>query len=70
MVISLSVVANEHVPPEGVDAKGADNNVRVVQLMVVCNPCADHSPHGLPGWISTESGNLLCFSSYTVMKIR
>ena len=61
-----SVVANEGLPPEVVETASAEKNVGVVGLVVVADPCSDHSPHGFPGWISTESWNSLWSSSYTI----
>ena len=64
MVISSSVVANARSPPEIVDCESGNKAIAVVGLMVLANPGSNKSPHCFPGWISTNSGNFLRFSSY------
>ena len=63
MVISSSVVSNAHVPPEAVESDGVEEDVGVVDLMVLANPGSNESPHGFPGWVSTDSRDLLWLSS-------
>ena len=57
-----SVVADESVPPEVVEADGAEEDVAVVDLMVLADPFSKESPHGLPGGVGTDSANF-CWSS-------
>ena len=38
VVISMSVVSDACVPPEGVERQGSENNIGVVSLMVVADP--------------------------------
>ena len=64
VVVSSSVVSNAHVPPEVVEADGGKDNVGIVDLMVLGNPGSNESPHGFPGGVSSDSGNLLWSSSY------
>ena len=53
--ILSSIEAYECLPPEIVEAYCAKENVGIVSLVVVANPGPDESPHGLPGWVSSES---------------
>jgi len=63
VVVTSAVVANASVPPELVDGESAENNVRVVQLVIVANPAADEAPSGFNGWVSTEASRLLWFAA-------
>lgn len=63
MVVTSAVVANASVPPELVDGESAENNVRVVKLVIVANPAANEAPSGLNGWVSTETSHLLRFAA-------
>ena len=58
-----SVVADESVPPEVVEADSATNYIGVVHFMVVAHPGSDESPEALNSWISSESGHFLWLSS-------
>ena len=64
-----SVVSNESVPPEVVEADGATNDIGVVKFMVVAHPGSDESPEGLDSWIGAESADFLWLSLYTVKLI-
>jgi hypothetical protein len=63
VVIASAVVADASVPPELVDCKSAENNVRVVDLVIVADPGADEAPSSFNSWISAKSGNLLGFAT-------
>lgn len=58
MRVSLSVVADETVPPKLVDGEGPEDGEGVVNLVVVADPRTDQSPSCFPGGVSTESGDL------------
>ena len=55
MRVSLSIVSNKGEPPEVVEATCTAENVGIVSLVVVSDPCSDESPHTLPGWVSSQS---------------
>jgi hypothetical protein len=55
VAVSSSVVTNAHVPPEVVESASGQNNVSVVGLLVSADPCSDHSPECLKGWVGTDS---------------
>ena len=59
LVVSVSVEGDQGCGPEGVDAKGAEDNVGVVQLVVVRHPASNESPEGLHAWVGSESSDLL-----------
>lgn len=59
LVVLVSVVGDEGVGPEVVDAKGAHYHVGVVELMVVANPRSDESPEGLHPGVGAHSRCLL-----------
>tara|TARA_B110000305_G_C19098388_1_gene474113 strand:- start:182 stop:427 length:246 start_codon:yes stop_codon:yes gene_type:complete len=61
-----SVVADESVPPEVVEADSAKNYIGVVHFMVVAHPGSDESPEGLDSWVSAESAHLCWFSLYRI----
>lgn len=61
--VASAVVTNAGVPPELVDREGAQNNIRVVKLVVVADPAADESPSGLNGGVSSETGDFLGFTA-------
>ena len=63
MIVLLSVEAHDGIPPQIVDTDSASNNISVVEFVVVGDPCSDKSPEGLPGWVRTESGDLLWLST-------
>ena len=58
VMVPLTIVANEGVPPELVDTEGNTDGASIVDLVVVANPAADESPCGLPGGISTDAPDL------------
>ena len=62
-MVTSSVVADAGIPPELVDGEGAENSVRVVQLVVMANPGADEAPSCLNGWVSTKSSLFLWFAA-------
>jgi hypothetical protein len=62
VVVASSVVADESVPPEVVDAQSHAQDVGVVQLVVVANPGSHESPKGLNFGVGTKPGDLLRFS--------
>ena len=76
VMVSSSVVVYNSVPPELVDSESAytfirllslvltENDIGIVGLMVLSNPCSNESPGGLDSGISTESGHLLGLSAY------
>ena len=66
MSVLGSVVADESVPPEVVEAHTANHNIGVVEFMVVAHPGSDESPEGLDSWVSAESAHLLRFSLYKI----
>ena len=59
LVVSISIEGDEGVGPEGVNSEGAEYNIRVVELVVVCHPASYESPEGLEAWISAKSRNFL-----------
>jgi hypothetical protein len=63
VVVTSAVVTNASVPPKLVDGESAENNIRVIQLVIVANPAADEAPSGLNGWVSTETSHLLWFAA-------
>lgn len=63
MVVTSTVETDASVPPELIDCKSAENNIGVVNLVIVADPCADEAPGGFDSWISAESGNLLGFAT-------
>lgn len=63
MVVTSAVEADASVPPELIDCKGAQNNVRVVKLVIVADPGADEAPSCFNSWISAESCNFLGFAT-------
>ena len=58
VMVPLTIVANEGVPPELVDPPSTEDNVRVVELMVVAYPAPDRSPEELDIWVISEPGDL------------
>ena len=64
MVVPLSVVADHEGVVGVVEAAGQGQHVEVVELMVVCYPGPDEPPESLKGWVGSETGHLLLFSSY------
>ena len=64
MGISSLIISDAHVVPEVIEAESRENNVTIVELVVVANPHFEESPHGLPGWVSTNSSYLCWSSSY------
>lgn len=70
VMVASSVVPNAWVPPELVDTEGPEDGDRVVDLVVVTNPCANTSPHGFPGGISSEEANLWCLATYKIVEVR
>jgi len=65
VVVTAAIVANGSSPPELVGQESNRNHVRVVQLMVVADPAANHSPGSLDSWVSAEAGYLCWFATYT-----
>ena len=55
MSVSMLVVTNANLVPGAVDADGAHDNVGVVGLVVLANPCSHHSPECLESWVSSDS---------------
>jgi len=68
-MVSSLVVSNAHMVPEGVDTKSTHDNVGVVELVVMADPCSDKSPESLPHWISTESTFFNWLSTYSLQCI-
>ena len=66
MSVFRSVVADESIPPEVVEADSANNGIGVVKFMVVAHPGSDESPEGLDSWVSAESAHLSWFSLYRI----
>jgi|TARA_B110000977_G_scaffold188586_1_gene257037 hypothetical protein len=51
--------------PDGKDGGGGQCNVGIVELMVVGNPVPDESPECFHVGISSNTGDLLWFATYT-----
>ena len=64
MGVTLSVVANESLPPEVVHGDGNADGVGVVDLVVVAHVAADKAPHSLPGWVGTKTRHFGWFAAY------
>ena len=64
LVVSVSVEGDQGLGPEGVDAKGAEDNVGVVQLVVVRHPASNESPEGLHAWVGSKSSDLLWLATW------
>ena len=59
LIVSCSVEGDEGGGPEGVHTVGAQDHVRVVQLVVVRDPASNESPEGLHAWVGAEASDLL-----------
>lgn len=59
MVVAAAVVANAGVPPELVHGEGAEDDIRVVELVVVADPRTNKAPGGFHSGIGTEASLLL-----------
>merc|ERR1711871_1215714 len=57
-----AVVADDHVPPELVEAEGAQDDVGVVHLVVLADPPAGEPPEGLHAGGGSETGHFLLFT--------
>jgi len=62
--IAAAVVADSGVPPELVSQESTPDHVRVVHLVVVADPAADHAPARLHGGVSAEAANLWGLTSH------
>ena len=69
LVVSLSVVSNAGVPPEGVDSHRVKHYKAVVGLMVVADPCSNESPELFPSWVGANSCDFLRSSSYKKVRL-
>lgn len=58
MLVTHFVVADHAVPHALVDGESPEDGQRVVDLVVMADPRADHPPHGLPCWVSSQEANL------------
>ena len=65
LVVISSVVSNKEIMPDGKNGGSTQQNIGVVQFMVVGNPVPDQSPEGFHVGISSDTGDLLWFATYT-----
>merc|ERR1711957_808097 len=57
--VTLAVVTDTSVPPEGVKAEGAQHNIGVPEFVVLTDPSSGESPETFVGRGGTETGDLL-----------
>ena len=70
MAIPINILSNDNPGPEVVQSNSTQENVRVVDGVIMCDPSSKEAPCPLDSGIGTESSLLLLLSAYYQLTIR